>query len=205
MTYGDSMASTRRRDKAATRAALLDAARSRFADHGYDGTGVRDIAQEVGVDPALIFRYFGSKEGLFAAAVQDDVPSTLLGSDLPLTAITDRLVRDLVFADRSAGEAEHPLLVMLRSAGRPGVREQLSERVCDDYLSDFARRIDADDAALRAELVAALILGAGVMRTAIGSPALSAASAEEAQHLIMAAVRALTGEVPERFPGEGTG
>ena len=43
----------RRRDRAATRAALLDAARIRFAAQGFDGTGLREIAAEVGVDPRL--------------------------------------------------------------------------------------------------------------------------------------------------------
>ena len=56
----------RTRNASATRAAILQAARSRFARHGYDAASVRDIAADAGIDPALINRYFGSKEDLFA-------------------------------------------------------------------------------------------------------------------------------------------
>src|SRR2546421_8360402 len=55
----------RSRNAAETRAALLAAARIRFARDGYEATNLRDIAADVGVNVALISRYFGSKEGLF--------------------------------------------------------------------------------------------------------------------------------------------
>ena len=48
--------SRRRRDAAATRAALLAAACQRFIRDGYDHTSVRDIAADVGVNQALVFR-----------------------------------------------------------------------------------------------------------------------------------------------------
>ena len=52
-----------------TRAAILGAARDCFAETGYDGTGLRAIAGRAGANVALIQRYFGSKEGLFLAAI----------------------------------------------------------------------------------------------------------------------------------------
>ena len=68
----------RRRDAASTRQLLLDAARRRFARDGYAATTVRDIADDAGVNVALISRYFDSKEGLFeaclAAAVDELAP-----------------------------------------------------------------------------------------------------------------------------------
>ncbi|MEK8172253.1 TetR family transcriptional regulator [Streptomyces sp. M19] len=39
----------------------MTAASFRFAKYGYDGTSVRDIAKDVGVDATLVYRYFGSK------------------------------------------------------------------------------------------------------------------------------------------------
>ncbi|WP_369640714.1 TetR/AcrR family transcriptional regulator, partial [Nocardia sp. JMUB6875] len=59
----------RRPGSADTRTALLDTARKRFAENGYDRTSVRDIATAAGVDPALIRHYFGNKEGLFRATM----------------------------------------------------------------------------------------------------------------------------------------
>jgi len=52
-----------------TRTAILAAARAQFTETGYDGTGLRAIAGRAGVNVALISRYFGSKDGLFLAAI----------------------------------------------------------------------------------------------------------------------------------------
>lgn len=190
MTYADFMTS-RRRDKAATKAALLEAARRRFAQHGFDGTGVRDIAADAGVDPTLIFRYFGSKQDLFTAAVHTEVPPGL-GRGADPAVLARLLVRDVVFTDAAADGGEHPLLVMLRSAGRPEVRARLREAVCGDYLAAFAEAVDAPDAALRAELVGAFLLGMGLMRSVVGTPELSEAEFADVDALVDAVAAALT-------------
>src|SRR3954452_9408075 len=52
------------------RAEILAAARTAFAEHGYDGATIRTIAGNAGVDPALVHHYFGTKEELFVEAVQ---------------------------------------------------------------------------------------------------------------------------------------
>src|SRR5271168_3082378 len=63
----------RKRDAEATRAAILEAAKIHFAKSGYNGAFLRDIALDAGVDAALINRYFGGKDGLFAAALKDSI------------------------------------------------------------------------------------------------------------------------------------
>ena len=60
-----------------SRGAVLEAARSRFARYGYDGTTIRSVAADAGVDPALVMHFYGSKEGLFAAAILDIHTSSL--------------------------------------------------------------------------------------------------------------------------------
>ena len=50
--------------------AIINAAQSLFAVHGFDGTSVRDIAQEAGVNVAMISYYFGSKEKLMEAVFE---------------------------------------------------------------------------------------------------------------------------------------
>jgi AcrR family transcriptional regulator len=60
----------RPRSAAATRAAILDSALRAFSRAGYDGVGTREIARDAGVTAMLVNRYFGSKEALFAAAVE---------------------------------------------------------------------------------------------------------------------------------------
>src|SRR5699024_8384844 len=49
---------------------LLEAAREQFSSRGFRGVTMRSIAAQAGVDVALISRHFGSKDGLFAAAVE---------------------------------------------------------------------------------------------------------------------------------------
>ena len=63
----------RKRDSDATRAAILAAAKDHFARSGYEGAFLRDIAADAGADAALINRYFGGKDGLFAAALKDSI------------------------------------------------------------------------------------------------------------------------------------
>jgi len=65
MTYAGAM--VRIRDAGRTRDELLAAARRRFGSEGYERTTIRAIAADVGVDAALVSRYFGSKQELFAA------------------------------------------------------------------------------------------------------------------------------------------
>lgn len=62
------MTATRPRNASQTRADILSAARRRFGAEGYERTTLRAVAADVGVDAALVIRYFGSKQNLFAAA-----------------------------------------------------------------------------------------------------------------------------------------
>jgi AcrR family transcriptional regulator len=64
----------RRRGHPDTRQEILAAARDEFGKHGYDGTTIRGVAAEAGVNAALVLHFFGSKEQLFTAAL--DLPST---------------------------------------------------------------------------------------------------------------------------------
>ncbi|MBB3042771.1 TetR family transcriptional regulator [Nocardioides soli] len=59
-----------------TRAAILGAARARFAEHGYARTSVRSIAADAGVDAALVHHYFGTKHDLFVAALELPIDPT---------------------------------------------------------------------------------------------------------------------------------
>lgn len=52
-----------------TRAEIVDAARACFATHGFNGTSIRHVAQQAGVDPALVHHYFADKGELFVAAM----------------------------------------------------------------------------------------------------------------------------------------
>ena len=61
----------RRPGDSGTRQAIVEAARLKFAERGYEGATLRAIAQEGRVDPALIHHFFESKRGVFEAAMAD--------------------------------------------------------------------------------------------------------------------------------------
>lgn len=86
----------RRPGQTETREQILEAARNQFGERGYDGTTIRGIAAEAGVNAALIHHFFGSKEQVFAAALElpidpADVLSTIL--DGPRAEIAERILR----------------------------------------------------------------------------------------------------------------
>jgi AcrR family transcriptional regulator len=74
------------RDSAASRAAIVTAARRRFAALGYERTTIRAVAAEARIDPAMVMRYFGSKENLFLLAADFDVRLPDLTGAAPGTA-----------------------------------------------------------------------------------------------------------------------
>ncbi|WP_019932858.1 TetR/AcrR family transcriptional regulator [Nocardia sp. BMG111209] len=161
----------RPRNAAATREAILRSAVIAFTKHGYDGVGVREIAQSAGVTAMLVNRYFGSKEQLFAEAVDTAfAPRTVLPDHVATLSqgIATRLV------ERTAPESEHldPFLLMLRSAANPKAAEIVRagiEKHAARYLSDQLEGPDADE---RAMLAHSLIAGFWLMRKMIGSTAL---------------------------------
>ncbi|MGW7424024.1 TetR/AcrR family transcriptional regulator, partial [Streptomyces sp. NPDC054813] len=123
----------RRRDAAATRRALLLAARARFTRLGYDRTTLRDVAADAGVNLALVKRYFGSKEGLFKAALAS-TPRFLGGQEeFPhgRAALAEALSRQLA-AGAWAEFGEHPVLMLLRDSGDEQVAE-LRRRALEEF------------------------------------------------------------------------
>src|SRR6266511_3273043 len=108
----------RRPGQTETREKILDAARHRFAELGYDGATVRGIAADAGVNAALLHHFFGTKQQLFAASLNlpvnpaEVVPAILAG---PREQLGERLVRTFL-GFWAAPEGRTPFIAMLRSA-----------------------------------------------------------------------------------------
>ncbi len=94
-----------------TKAAILAAAREHFAASGYERATIRAIAAAAGIDPALVMRYFGNKEKLFAAAAELDLRLPDLTA-VPRGTVGAVLVR--YFLDR--WEGDESLQALLRAA-----------------------------------------------------------------------------------------
>jgi AcrR family transcriptional regulator len=167
----------RRRDAAKTRQLLLDAARRRFAEDGYAATTVRDIADEAGVNVALISRYFASKEGLFEACLKtagEDLRRTT--GEVTLDQIPQTIASHI--AGAKSGSLAGQLALLLRSSG-----DERADQLRFEMLRSSAERLAAltgdKDALLGAEMVLAASIGISLFRSSI--PLEPIASATEAE------------------------
>lgn len=165
---------TRPRNATATRAAILQSAIEHFAAAGYDGAGVRQIANAAGVTAMLVNRYFGSKERLFAEAVE-----TAFAPPVFVVEESDTVARDaanaLVSRTGPAGDPPKPFLIMLLSVSNPVAVRIVREAIERHVGQRLARQIDRSDRELRTELMLSVISGMLLMRSVIGTRALSEA------------------------------
>ncbi len=157
---------TRGRNAAATRQAILEAAKICFMGDGYEQVGVREIAARAGVDPSLVNRYFGSKERLFNEAVASKFDLTAL-FDGDRATLGERLAR-YVLQKKPSGEEYDPLVALLRSTSCEAPARMLRQALLDGFTHPLAARLDGPDALTRAELVGSTLLGLLVHRTVIG-------------------------------------
>lgn len=176
----------RRRDAQASRQALLDAAGALFDARGYDRTTLRDIGERAHVDPALVARYFGGKEGLYLASLRELSRS-------PLPRDPSALVASLV--ERAETRGLGPLgLAMVSPTLTDAMREHVDEVVRGRVLAPLEaelRERGVPDPELRSEVLLALTLGVVLMRANGTTPRLQAASLPEVLGAVEPLVAAL--------------
>ncbi|MCW1824308.1 TetR family transcriptional regulator [Mycolicibacterium conceptionense] len=165
-----------RRAAAETKSVILAAARERFAADGYERATIRAIAADAGIDPAMVMRYYGNKERLFAAAAEFDL-------ELPdLTQVPrDRLGAVLAAHFLERWERDEALLILLRA----GVtNEAVAERMRTIFAAQLAPVIaeatgNAPDTQVRASLAASQVLGMALCRYVLEFPPLVAMGRHE--------------------------
>jgi len=167
----------RRPGTGGTREKILAAARSRFGQEGYDGTTIRGIAAGAGVDPALVLHYFGSKEGVFLAAVEFPVdPAEFIPRLLApgIDGLGERLV--IFFLETWDSPSGASLLGLIRSVVSSELAADLMrEFVTREVLGRLAEAIKLDHPQLRAGLVATQLVGLAMLRYVIKVESLSSA------------------------------
>ncbi|MFI2436466.1 TetR family transcriptional regulator [Streptomyces sp. NPDC018693] len=173
----------RRTEPADTRDRILETARAEFSRHGYDKTSVRGIAKAAGVDSALVHHYFGTKEGVFEAAVEVAFAPALHAPDTiaegPLDGVGERFAR-FVFGVWENPTTRTPLLAILRSAvNNETAAAVFRHLVASQLLRRVAGQLDVPDAELRAELAAAQLVGCAMMRYVIKLEPLASADIEQ--------------------------
>ncbi|HTE70394.1 MAG TPA: TetR family transcriptional regulator [Actinomycetes bacterium] len=194
----------RRPGLSGTREAILDAARRAFAEHGYQRATIRGVAELAGVDPALVHHYFGTKQGLFVAAVQLPVNpveqlSALLADDPEL--VGQRMIGVFLSVwDLAANNS--PLLALVRSAvSDEQAAAMLREFITEEVLGRIAEGLGSPDAKLRATLVGSQLVGLMMARYIIRvEPLASAPPAVVAAAIGPTLQRYLTGDIAATTP-----
>lgn len=162
MSSGSVRRGGRRPGTSGTRDAILAAAGRHFAQHGYDRASLRRIAADAGVDPKLIAHFFGSKQGLFIAAVglalnpYEILPDILTGDP---AALGERLAAFLV-AMLENPELHQRLTGTVRAAAaEPEVARILREFLTHELFGPAAELLGTNDGPFRANLVGSQIVG----------------------------------------------
>jgi AcrR family transcriptional regulator len=154
-----------RRTSEETKAVILVAARERFGTAGFQAATIRGIAADAGVDPAMVMRYFGNKDKLFAAAAEFDLRFPSFASVDPA-----QLGRSLVrhFLERWEDEA---LVILLRSSATNAEAAQRMQEIFGTQLQPLVASVaPAGESGVRAGLIATQILGMALCRFVLRLP-----------------------------------
>jgi AcrR family transcriptional regulator len=178
----------RRAGDSGTSDAILEAARTQFADHGYRGATIRAIAAKAGVDPALVHHFYGTKEALFAAAMRlPVVPSQVLSAALESgrgkPGLGEHMVRTALTLWESPGLKDTFLGLFKSAATSQDAAVMLREFLAESILGTIARvsgvRGTNAEVEYRLGLCASQMIGLAITRMVLELPAVAQASVDE--------------------------
>ena len=156
-----------------TKQRILDAARQQFARDGYERTTIRSVATEAEIDPSMVMRYFGNKEGLFAAAANFDLRLPNLAEVAPKSRGRELARHFLKIWGEPGGGG---FAILLRTAA---TNESAAQRMRDIFREQVVPAIAAvapDSAQARAALITTQLLGMAYCRHVLNLPPLAALS-----------------------------
>src|SRR3954471_15677638 len=166
-----------------TEACILQEARRLFAEEGFERATIRAVARGTGVDPALVMQYFGSKEGLFAAAMKGahggGSARTAPREEIPSAVLRDALAKFEETDDRGAA------IALLRNfLTHPEANRIMRDDVMCAVIGDLARTIGGPDAELKAALLLSCVAGMSLARYLLELPALADADRADIERLM---------------------
>jgi AcrR family transcriptional regulator len=180
---------------------ILAAARARFAGQGYGGTTMRAVAADADVDVALVSYHFGSKQGLFAAAMALALsPGQILRSamDGDPAALPDRILTTVLKTWDDPRNAE-PLTALLEAAQQDEqLRRAFAEYVEREVVHRLADHLGGPRATERAAAVVTVVIGLVFSRWVLRLTPLADADPEAVHRVLRAAITAAA--VPPRPP-----
>jgi AcrR family transcriptional regulator len=174
------------RDADASRARIFERAKVLFSQNTYEGVGMRDIASAAGVDPALVIRYFGSKENLFREIAEQAFGAAEFLKDgvVGLAENTANVI--LSDIDESRWRTGYdPLRLLLASIGSPTAGPILAACLQRDFVKPLGDAIGGNEAAERGMALSAWIVGFSLMRVAASVRSRGAPSAVILRRLLV--------------------
>jgi len=153
----------RPRNANVTRQAILDAARRQFIKDGYDNAGVRAIAADAGIDPALICRYFGSKKQLFSEALQSVSRDPMDMVHGERSSCGERLARAVVESSQDLERHMGWLGLVLGATSSPEASALAHEQIDRQFIRPFSAWLGGQHAEEKAWMICSLLLGALIM------------------------------------------
>ena len=160
-----------------TRAAILTAAQELFAELGYERTTVRDIAARAAIDPAMVVRYFGSKDALFARATAIDLKLPDLTKITP-AQFGDTLIRHFLEVWESPSSNGSLTILLRTSASDDEIAAKMRNVFAGQVLPMLARVADPAEVATRAGLISSQLLGLALCRYVLKVPPVVAMTPE---------------------------
>jgi AcrR family transcriptional regulator len=168
------MPETRPRDAAQTRADILEAARRRFAAEGFERATLRAIAADVGVDAALVIRYFGSKQDLFATATEFRIElPDLSGAD------PEDIAGMLLPRYFAVWEDDHSFLALLRAAMTSRVAADTLNQTLATHVAPTLKGVTPDNHMKRIAVTDAFVIGLAAARSVLANPPVANLTREE--------------------------
>lgn len=164
----------RPRNASRTRADILTAARRRFGAQGYERTTLRAVAADVGVDAALVIRYFGSKQNLFAAAADFAIELPDLSGRDP-----DDVANILLQRFFAVWEEDETFVALLRAAMTSRLAADTLRQVFAQQIAPKLITATPDHPVQRAGLTGAFVIGLAMTRYVLVNPPVANLSREE--------------------------
>ncbi|SNB77337.1 transcriptional regulator, TetR family [Arboricoccus pini] len=194
------MAFTQR--SAESRARILWQARRHFAEHGYEGATIRNIARDAGIDPSMVMRYYGSKEGLLAAAASFDLRIPDL-TKLPRDQIGMTIASHFV-AKWEGSDHNDTMTVLLRaSTTNEHARMRMHELFRTQVLAAFRPICPPDELMERAGFLCSQILGVAITRYVLKLPQITSLPVDRLLvQIAYMAQHCLVDSLPEKAPPE---
>ena len=186
------MTATRPRNASQTRADILSAARRRFGAEGYERTTLRAVAADVGVDAALVIRYFGSKQDLFVAAADFAI-------ELPdLSSVDPDEVAGILLPRFFAVWEDETFVALLRAAMTSQVAADTLRRVFAEQVAPKLITATPDNPVQRIGLMGAFVIGLATTRYVLANPPVANLSRDELSRWAAPVIRQLlVGPAPD--------